>query len=175
MRQHRRGPQDIFFIYRKNFAPSRLDVMERLQNGMNEAQHQIRVKQETNKIYKIQLVVQASFHKAAKVDEITTPPHPTFKSEIATIFPTTSLTSIMNCLKDNLVQQLDSYQTNGSGWVIRDLIYLDLYIAELDPLRASSYLPMPLNLQFRRTFLNVQNKDSLLFDQEFIGFRRISS
>ena len=139
MRQHRRGPQDIFFIYRKNFAPSRLDVMERLQNGMNEAQHQIRVKQEGNKIYKIQLVVQASFHKAAKVDEITTPPHPTFKSEIATIYPTTPLTSIMNCLKDNLVQQLDSYQTNGSGWVIRNLIYLDLYIAEFDPLRASSY------------------------------------
>ena len=47
---------------------------------LNEAQHQIRVKQETNKIYKIQLVVQASFHKTAKVDEITTPPHPTFKS-----------------------------------------------------------------------------------------------
>ena len=69
----------------------------------------------------------------------------------------------MNCLKDNLVQQLDSYQTNGSGWVIRNLIYLDLYIAEFDPLRASSYLPMPQSLKFRRSFVNVRNKDLKCF------------
>ena len=163
MRQYRRGPQDIFFIYRKNFAPSRLDVMERFQNGMNEAQHQVRVKQETNKIYKIHLVVQASFHKAAKVDEITTPPHPTFKSEIAIIFPTTPLTSIMNCLKDNLVQQLDSYQTNGSGWIILNLIYIDLHIAQFDPLRASSYLSMPKDLLHRKGYVKVLKKDLKCF------------
>ena len=39
MQQHRRGPNNIFFIYRKYFAPSSLDVMERLQIRMNEAQH----------------------------------------------------------------------------------------------------------------------------------------
>ena len=61
------------------------------------------------------------------------------------------------------MQQLDSYQTNGSGWVIHNLIYLDLHIAEFDPLRASSYLSMPKDLLSRGGYVNVQNKDLKCF------------
>ena len=102
------------------------------------------------------LSVQVSFYRASNSDEITSP-HPTFNSDTAIVLPTTSLTNIFKVLYDNLMHQIDSFEQNGSGWVVQNLVHLDLNVGQYDSLRASSYLEMPS--KFRRSFVNVKNKD----------------
>ena len=62
---------------------------------------------------------------------------------------------------DNLIHQIDSFEQNGSGWVVQNLVYLDLYVGQYDSLRASSYLKMPN--KFQKGFINVENKDNKCF------------
>ena len=94
MQLHRTGLNKTFEIYRKNYQPRTVNIMDRFKNGVNEAQHRVRVLQELNKSYKIYLSVQISFYRASNTDEITSP-HPTFNSDIAIVLPTTPLTSIV--------------------------------------------------------------------------------
>ena len=162
MQHHRTGLNGVFHIYRKHFSPSSLNLMDRLQDGVNEVQHQLRLQQETNKAYKIYMTVQASFYKASNVEQITSP-HPTFNSDVAIILPTTTLSPIVKTLHDNIIHQIDTYENNGSGWVIYHLIYLDLHIVQFDPLRASSYLPVPKKFVNKKGYVNIQNDDQKCF------------
>lgn len=148
MRHHRSGLNNIFNIYRKKFAPRSTNIMDRLQDAINEGKHQLRVLQETNNSFKVSLSVQATFYRATNPEEITSPP-PTFNSDTAVILPTTTLTLLIKTLHDNIIHQLDTFEQNGSGWVLNHLIYLDLHTAQFDPLRASSYLPMPKKVYTR--------------------------
>ena len=162
MQHHRTGLNSVFHIYRKHFSPSSLNLIDRLQDGVNEVQYQLRLQQETNKAYKIYMTLQASFYKASNVEQITSP-HPTFNSDVATILPTTTLSPIVKTLHDNIMHQIDAYENNGSGWVIYHLIYLDLNIVEFDPLRASSFLPVPEKFGIKKGYVNIQNGDQKCF------------
>ena len=44
---------------------------------------------------------------------------------------------------DELLKEVEKFESEGSGWVLHKLIKLDLHINQLDPLRASSYIPTP--------------------------------
>ena len=61
----------------------------------------------------------------------------------------------------NLKHQIDSFEQNGSGGVVQNLVHLDLYVGQYDSLRASSYLEMPN--KFQRGYVNVKNKDNKCF------------
>ena len=154
MQLHRTGLNKTFEIYRKNYQPLKLDIMDRFKNGVYEAQHRVHILQESNKSYKIYLSVQVSFYRASNTDEITSP-YPTFNSNTAIVLPITPLTNIFKVLYANLMHQTDSFGQNGSGWIVQNLVYLDLYVVQYDSLCASSYLEMPN--KFQRSYVNVKN------------------
>ena len=90
MQLHRTGLNKTFEIYRKNYQPLTVNIMDRLKNGVNGAQHRVRILQESNKSYKICLSVQVSFYRASNTDEIISP-HLTFNFDTAIFIPTTPL------------------------------------------------------------------------------------
>ena len=71
-------------------------------NRVNEAQHRVRLLQESNVSYKIYLSIQLSFYRASNVEEITSL-HPTFNSNIISNLPTTPLPQVFKVLYDNLM------------------------------------------------------------------------
>ena len=108
---------------------------------------------------KINIYVQVSFYSVKHWwNNI---PHPTFNSDTAIVLQTTPLTHIFKVLYDNLIHQIDSFEQNGSGWVVQNLVYLDLYVAQYDLLGAFSYLKMPN--KFQRGYTNIKNKDNKCF------------
>ena len=107
-----------------------MKYIEKITNEVNEAQHRVRILQESNKSYRIYLSVQVSFYRASNTNEITSP-HPTFNSDTAIVLPTTPLTNISKVLYDNLMHQIDSFEQNGSGGVVQNLVHLDLYVSQL--------------------------------------------
>ena len=46
----------------------------------------------------------------------------------------TDVQEIIEIFYSNLLHQVDMYERAGSGWVLLNLVYLDLNILEFDPL-----------------------------------------
>ena len=69
----------------------------------------------------------------------------------------------MNSIYENLVSAIEEFQQRGSGWILDKLLALDLHIVEFDPLRATSYIPLPTCIQNTKTVINIKNKDEKCF------------
>lgn len=50
-----------------------------------------------------------------------------------------------------------------TGWILVKWLFLEININKYNPLRASSYIPLPVQLQLKRGVVNVQNSDSFCF------------
>ena len=61
------------------------------------------------------------------------------------------------------MKSVDEFQRNGSGWVIKDIIRLDTTILEFDPLRASTYIPLPKEVSDKKAVINIKNDDEKCF------------
>ena len=53
------------------------------------------------------------------------------------------------------MHQIDNFEENGRGWIVHNLVYLDLHVAEFDSLPASSYIPMPKKFDKNGAYLNI--------------------
>ena len=56
------------------------------------------------------------------------------------------------------MKKIDDFEERGSGWVLHELSRLDLHTYIYDPLRASTYMPLPDELKAKQAVINVQNK-----------------
>jgi len=52
----------------------------------------------------------------------------------------------------------------GSGWVLEEILGVDLQVAAYDGIGGSSYIPTPLRIVGKRAIVNVQNKDDRCFE-----------
>ena len=79
----------------------------------------------------------------------------------STITSATSITELQQELQkkiDYMKQQVPEKETVGSGWVFKKVVSIEMHIARYKPLKGSSYLPTPPQLQVKKAIVNVQNK-----------------
>ena len=69
----------------------------------------------------------------------------------------------LNSTYENLVSAIEDFQQRVSGWILDKLIGLDLHLLEFDPLRATSYIPLPTCIQNRKAVINIKNMDEKCF------------
>nr|WP_253308882.1 DNA polymerase [Rickettsia endosymbiont of Ceutorhynchus assimilis] len=50
-----------------------------------------------------------------------------------------------------------------TGWTLQQLLHLDISINKVNPLKASSYLPLPKEIDAKKAVLNIQNQDQKCF------------
>ena len=78
---------------------------------------------------------------------------------------------------DQLLNYIDIYERNGSGWVISRIEALDITLWQLDPLRASSYHRLPAWIINKHAVTNVRNTGNDCFKghslQECIQLKEI--
>jgi hypothetical protein len=58
-----------------------------------------------------------------------------------------------------ILESLESFVQNGSGWVVDSIQTLWLNIAKYQPLKGGSYLELPRSLKLKRAVINVKNKN----------------
>ena len=58
---------------------------------------------------------------------------------------------------DRLLATLFSFTAHGSGWVLDKIIQVEVKMASFTPVRGSSYLALPSELQGIRSLLNIRN------------------
>ena len=52
---------------------------------------------------------------------------------------------------------------NGSMWIFKMVLTLDLHVGGYQPLKGSSYVPLPEKLKLKNAINNVQNDDNACF------------
>ena len=69
---------------------------------------------------------------------------------------------IGKCVK-KIIEDLESYQKNGSGWYFKEVVQLEIHTVEFNPMKGSSYIPLPDWITNKKAIVNIQNKDEKCF------------
>ena len=115
-----------------------------------------------SKAIKFFVVADIEFVQATDPSIITIPPI-SLHSETYEVYEETDLNEILQFIVQDFMRSIDEFQRNGSGWVIKDIIHLDTTVLEFDPLRASSYIPLPKEVRDKKAVINIKNDDQRCF------------
>ena len=75
-------------------------------------------------------------------------------------------TNVEIILKDMIYEVLiglANYQEKGSGWYFKEIIKLEIHIADYKPMRGGSYIPLPEFIKKKNAILNIEKKDDKCF------------
>ena len=73
----------------------------------------------------------------------------------------TDLDEALNSIFENLLKLIEEFQERGSGWVLHELLRLDLQTYAFDPLRGSTYIPLSDELLLKHALINIHNQVSI--------------
>ena len=121
------------------------DAVLSLEPAMTAYQHR-------HQAYKYQVALDVMFHKAVDPAVVTQPPV-TLRCDVAAVYPDGSpqLEETAACL----VELIEVYEHNGSGWVFSNFVSLQLTLWHLDQLRASTFVPLPKWIQDKHAMTNI--------------------
>ena len=102
---------------------------------------------------KFYLSMHANFHLSTDVTFLTNPP--------AVLSTDTMEVCDSSDVHDTL--NIEDFHQRGSGWVFDKLLALDLHLLEFDPLRATSYIPLPTHIQNKKAVINIRNNNEKCF------------
>ena len=93
------------------------------------------------------------FHKAVDPAVVTHQPPVTLTSEMVAVYADAPP---LNDVNRQLLNFIEVYEQNGSGWGFSIFVSLQLSLWHLDPLRASAFVPLPNWIQTRRAVVNIR-------------------
>ena len=86
-----------------------------------------------------------------------------FTSGIRKNLKSTDVNELINLCYKNILNDIDAYQENGSGWYFVHVVQLEIHTVEFNPSKGSSYIPFPDWLSNKKAIVNIQNKDEKCF------------
>ena len=86
-----------------------------------------------------------------------------FHSNIYINLKSTDVKEIMADAIRDIIQKLNIYQLNGSGWYFKEVIHLEIHTFEFNPVKGSSYIPLPDWLMRKKAIVSIRNKDNKCF------------
>ncbi len=94
-------------------------------------------------------------------EDLVTEPH--FRSLCMKTVDQHELHNQLEEAKQKITQSLVLFQKEGSGWVLDEILHLDLSMAQYTPLKGSSYIPRPSKLKTKKGIINIKNNDNKCF------------
>jgi len=71
---------------------------------------------------------------------------------------------------DEVKGEMEAWCQRGSGWVVEGVLEAFVNVAQYQPLRGGSYMPLPKKLQNNKAIINVQNRDNECLRWALCGF-----
>ncbi len=116
---------DASKLYRLKFAKGIRNLFSRLEKALAEASDQLFTIQRKNETVKYFISLHCMFYKATDPD-VTTDPPIVFNSGSSMLLAGSNVKEQMEIKTRNLIQSIETYQENGSDWVLLHLVYLDI-------------------------------------------------
>ena len=134
------------------------DNLSALQGAVTSFQPSMSTYQCDHSAYKFQMAVDVLFHKAVNPTVITQPAV-TLTSEMVAVYG--GDTPPLEDINRQLLNLVEIYEHNGSGWVFSHFASLQLTLWHLDPLRASALVPLPRWIRDKKATTNISVQNSL--------------
>jgi len=71
-----------------------------------------------------------------------------------------TLNHIFNQFVDEVRGDIEAWSERGSGWVVDEILEAIINVAQYQPLKGGSYMPLPEKLKNKKAVLNIQNRDN---------------
>ena len=75
----------------------------------------------------------------------------------------TDVKEILSIVIYNILEKIGKYQQNGSGWYFKEVIHLEIHTVVFNPMRGSSYIPLPDWIMRKKAIVNILNTDEKCF------------
>ena len=146
------------------------DNVNRVGGALDGTVNQYRLNLEVAKkrAVKFYLSLHANFPLNTDVTFLTNPPA-VLSTDTMEVYGSSDVLDALNSISENLASTIEDFQQHGSGWVLDKLLALDLHLLEFDPLRSTSYIPLPTCIQNKKAVINIKNKDEKCFLWSVIG------
>ena len=81
-----------------------------------------------------------------------------FKSYQESVYDSTDLETMYERMVAKMLESFSAFLKNGSGWTLKRIIKLDITPARNEPVKGSSYIPLPKVLKDKKSLINIENK-----------------
>ena len=95
--------------------------------------------------------------------EVTNEEQTSFNSKQESVFESTDLEEVYERMVTKMLEAFATYLKNGSGWVLKRVVRLDITLSRLRPLRGSSHIELPKAIAKRKALINMKNEDEECF------------
>ena len=89
------------------------------------------------------------------------------KNKVITV--TSNLLDIYTLFLNEIKEKISIFAENGSGWALDKKLHLDINVNKYNPLRASSYIPLPKQIAKKLAVINIKNNDNYCFAWSIIS------
>ena len=108
---------------------------------------------------KVQLVLVCEMETANPVTgEVEETVMSSFRTLQEPVYDSTDLETMHERMTAKMLESFTAYLRNGSGWMFKRILRLDITLSRNRLVRGSSYIPLPEGLRKTRSLINVQNK-----------------
>ena len=114
------------------------------------------------KAIKWYLTLQVKFVKINKSNE-QAEAKPYFRNKCMSSFNKSIIKKQVTLTISVLLNKFAEWIRDGSGWILAEVLALDINVAKYQPLKGKSYFKLPTHLKRKRAVINVQNKDKYCF------------
>ena len=86
-----------------------------------------------------------------------------FKQSNTMVFNRNNAATVSDVLRrsiDEFKGEIEVWSQRGSGWVVEAVLKAYINVAQYQPFRGGSYMPLPKKLQNKKAIINVQNRDN---------------
>ncbi|HEY9485712.1 MAG TPA: hypothetical protein VIQ04_03640, partial [Nitrososphaeraceae archaeon] len=111
---------------------------------------------------KVNMVLVAEYKKGVDKDNMEYL-ETNFKTKNEIIVKATNLTDYYSGAKDHILNEMESFETRGSQWTLNKIHKLELRLNKYNPLKGSSYIPLPKVIDAKKAIINVKNGDNKCF------------
>ena len=75
----------------------------------------------------------------------------------------TDVKELLNKLFREIIENVNTYTKNGSGWYFKEVVQLEIHTTEYKPITGSSYIPLPDWIMRKKAIVSVRNSDNKCF------------
>ena len=78
-------------------------------------------------------------------------------------FKTTDVKELLSKFIREIIENIITFQKNGSGWYFKEVVQLEIHTTEFNPMKGSSYIPLPDWIMRKKAIVSIRNKDDKCF------------
>ena len=86
-----------------------------------------------------------------------------FHSDTYINLKSTDVKELLKKIISEIIEKIIIYQQNGSGWRFKEVIQLEIHTVNFNPMKGSSYIPLPDWIMRKKAIVSIRNKDDKCF------------